>query len=269
MLSLWELSGAVFGIMAAGFIFATLRNYYSFVDALWGFCFSGLALLIGLTSTGDSQRKLLGLGILFIWGTRIGWHLAVRLFQHYPNEDSRYIAFKSEWGRGGNRARFHLKFLGFFGLQGLSILGLIVPFVIVSQNTDSTWHTLETVGLAISVFSIALESLADHQLKSFKKVPSSRGHVCDQGLWRYSRHPNYFFEWLHWIGIAIFASSSPHGMWAWIAPALISYLLLFLSGVPLAEAQSLKSKGDRYRDYQARTSVFIPWFPKNLKRTGP
>jgi steroid 5-alpha reductase family enzyme len=108
--------------------------------------------------------------------------------------------------------------------------------------------------------SLSGEALADRQLESFKRDPQNRGRVCDVGLWRYSRHPNYFFEWLIWLSYALYASTSPAGWAAWIAPALILYFLLRVTGIPATEAQALRSRGDAYRRYQARTSPFVPWF---------
>jgi steroid 5-alpha reductase family enzyme len=109
--------------------------------------------------------------------------------------------------------------------------------------------------------AIAGESLADAQLAAFKRR-AAKGQVCDAGLWRYSRHPNYFFEWLVWVAYFLFALGSPHGWLAFVGPASILFLLLRVTGIPLTEEQSLRSKGDAYRRYQRTTSAFVPWFPK-------
>jgi steroid 5-alpha reductase family enzyme len=106
------------------------------------------------------------------------------------------------------------------------------------------------------------EWLADRQLTLFKKEPENKGLVCQLGLWRYSRHPNYFFEWLVWVAFFVIACSSEYGIWTIYSPLLMLFLLLKVSGVPLAEKQSLQSKGDLYRQYQATTSEFFPWFRK-------
>ena len=106
------------------------------------------------------------------------------------------------------------------------------------------------------------EAVADAQLAKFKADPASKGRTCRVGLWRYSRHPNYFFEWLTWVAFAWFATSSPNGWIGWISPALILYFLLRVTGIPATEEQALRSRGENYRRYQETTSAFLPWFPK-------
>jgi steroid 5-alpha reductase family enzyme len=110
--------------------------------------------------------------------------------------------------------------------------------------------------------AITGEALADAQLAAFKRDAANRGRVCEAGLWRYSRHPNYFFEWLIWVAYFVFAVGSPWGWVALIGPASILYLLLRVTGIPMTEEQSLRSRGDAYRRYQRTTSAFIPWLPK-------
>jgi steroid 5-alpha reductase family enzyme len=121
---------------------------------------------------------------------------------------------------------------------------------------------LEYAGAVLWVFAFLGEVLADAQLARFKANPVNRGKVCDLGLWRFSRHPNYFFEWLIWVSYALFALASPHGYLGLISPALILFFLLKVTGIPATEAQALRSKGEAYRRYQQTTSVFIPWIPK-------
>lgn len=123
------------------------------------------------------------------------------------------------------------------------------------------FSTFEIFGLLIWMGGLVGEALADWQLDQFKKNQPS-DQVCDQGLWKYSRHPNYFFEWVIWVGYGLMAISAPYGWLGLISPILMLMLLVKVSGIPLAEAQALKTKGDAYRDYQARTSSFFPWFPK-------
>ena len=117
--------------------------------------------------------------------------------------------------------------------------------------------------IALCAFGIVFEAVADWQLARFQRVPSLRGQVMDRGLWRYSRHPNYFFEWSAWLGFALLATSTPYGWIAWFAPAVMLYLLFKVTGIPATEAQALRSRGADYREYQRTTSVFVPWFPRN------
>ena len=110
--------------------------------------------------------------------------------------------------------------------------------------------------------AVGFEVVADRQLTAFRRDPAIKGGVMDRGLWRYSRHPNYFFQTLTWVAYALIAVAAPYGWLAFLAPALILYLVLFVTGVPPAEESSLRTRGDAYRRYQERTSVFVPWPPK-------
>jgi steroid 5-alpha reductase family enzyme len=112
------------------------------------------------------------------------------------------------------------------------------------------------------IISVMGEAIADQQLANFKRDPANKGKVCDTGLWGYSRHPNYFFEWLMWVSYFVFALESPYGYIAIISPAIILYLLLKVTGIPLTEEQSIRSKGEAFKKYQAKVSVFVPWFKK-------
>jgi len=115
------------------------------------------------------------------------------------------------------------------------------------------------------LIAISGEALADAQLAAFKRHAANRGRVCDAGLWRYSRHPNYFFEWLIWMAYAVFAFPSPYGYLALIIPAVMLFFLFKVTGIPATEEQSLRSRGDKYREYQRTTSRFVPWFPKGAE----
>ena len=130
-------------------------------------------------------------------------------------------------------------------------------------NPAPQLHALELAGAALWLLALGGEALADAQLAAFKRDSANKGRVCAVGLWRFSRHPNYFFEWLIWVAFFVFALGSPRGWVAIIGPASILYLLLRVTGIPLTEEQALRSKGDAYRRYQQTTSAFIPWFPKN------
>jgi steroid 5-alpha reductase family enzyme len=120
------------------------------------------------------------------------------------------------------------------------------------------------LAMGLAAVAIVGEYLADSQLARFKHDPENKGKTCQIGLWHYSRHPNYFFQWLLWVAIALYATSSPNGLFAWIAPVLMLYFLLFVTGIKATEERALVSRVD-YAEYQKRTSAFIPWFPKSIK----
>ncbi|RZL57803.1 MAG: DUF1295 domain-containing protein, partial [Pedobacter sp.] len=137
-----------------------------------------------------------------------------------------------------------------------------IPFFIITANPSKQIAVWEFVGIGIWIIAFFGEMIADKQLAAFKKDPNNMGKVCDTGLWNYSRHPNYFFEWLTWIAYFIFALASPWGLLAIISPAIIFYLLMNVTGVPNNEEQNLRSKPIAYKKYQQTTSAFFPWWKK-------
>jgi steroid 5-alpha reductase family enzyme len=154
---------------------------------------------------------------------------------------------------------------GFFQMQAISNVLLAIPFFISMMNTKAELSPLEYGGAILWAISVIGEATADQQLANFKKNAANKGKVCDAGLWNYSRHPNYFFEWLMWVSYFVFALGSPYGYIAVISPGIILYLLLKVTGIPTTEKQSLKTKGEAFKKYQASTSVFVPWFKTSPK----
>jgi steroid 5-alpha reductase family enzyme len=191
-----------------------------------------------------------------LWGLRLGLHLWVRVARD-PHEDGRYRELRKAWG-GSIRARF----LAFFQAQALLDVLLSWPFLLACLDPRPGLSPLAWLGLGVWAVSVVGEGVADAQLQRFKADPANRGLTCRAGLWRVSRHPNYFFEWLVWIAFALVATSSPWGWTAWACPALMLYFLLRVTGIPYTEAQSLRSRPEDYARYQRETSAFIPWFPK-------
>lgn len=250
-------TAAACAIFAAAYAVSRRVDNYGFVDVVWSYAFAGLAAFYALAGQGWPVRRALIAAMVAVWSLRLGTHLAVRVAGHHPVEDSRYVQLRRDWA-----GVFHRKMFGFFQLQAVSVIALGVAFLFIAQNPASGLHPLEIAGAALWLLAICGEALADAQLAAFKRNPANRGQVCAVGLWRYSRHPNYFFEWLIWVAYFVFALASPLGWLAIIGPAGILFLLLRVTGIPMAEQQSLRSKGDAYRHYQQTTSAFVPWFPK-------
>jgi steroid 5-alpha reductase family enzyme len=246
-------------LFAALFVVARRIDNYGIVDIAWSYAFAALALFYALLAPGWPVRKALIAAMAGLWSLRLGTHLYRRVMGHHPVEDGRYVQLRKDWA--GN---FGPKMFVFFQLQAASVVLLGVAFFTVSLNPAPQLHPLEIAGTALWLLALAGESLADRQLAAFKHDPANKGQVCASGLWRYSRHPNYFFEWLIWVAYFVFALASPHGWVTVIGPASILFLLLRVTGIPLTEEQSLRSKGDAYRRYQQTTSAFVPWWPKNL-----
>jgi len=184
---------------------------------------------------------------VFLLFTRVAGHV----------EEGRYVQLRQQW-----KTYLVVRFLFFFEFQALLDLVLSLPFLLACLDTSAPLGLLEKLGAAIWLIGMTGEATADAQLEAFKKNPGNKGKTCRAGLWKYSRHPNYFFEWTIWVGYAVFALASPWGCVGLLSPALILYFLLGLTGIPATEAQALRSRGDEYRSYQRVTSAFIPWFPK-------
>jgi steroid 5-alpha reductase family enzyme len=235
-----------------------IRNHnFSYVDIGWSVNFALLAALYAALAPGDLPRRLVIAAMFAAHGLRLGWHLSKRIIGE--PEEGRYQQLRKDWGGTGN---LNLKFLGFFEFQAVLNAFLTLPLLIASFNRAPDFHPLEIAGIATFIVAIIGESVADEQLAAFKRNPANRGGVCDIGLWRYSRHPNYFFEWLIWISYALFALASPHGWIALAMPVLMLHFLINVTGLKATEEQALRTKGERYRVYQSRTSGFIPWIPK-------
>jgi steroid 5-alpha reductase family enzyme len=237
-----------------------IRNHnFSYVDIGWSVNFAVLAVLYAWLAPGDLSRRVIIAAMFTAHGLRLGWHLSKRIIGE--PEEGRYQQLRKDWGGSGN---LNLKFLGFFEFQAVLNAFLTLPLLIACFNDAPRIHVLEIVGVAIFLVALIGESTADAQLAAFKRNPANEGGVCDRGLWRYSRHPNYFFEWLIWIAYAVFALASPHGWIALAMPVLMLHFLINVTGLKATEEQALRSKGERYRLYQARTSGFVPWFPKRI-----
>ncbi len=230
---------------------------YGIVDIAWSYAFGALAGFYALLGPGWPARRALIAALAVVWSLRLGTHLFIRVMGHHPVEDGRYQQLRKDWAHD-----FASKMFGFFQMQAGSVVLLGLAFFVSCVNAAPALHPIEIAATALWLVAISGEALADFQLAAFKRNPASKGRVCDSGLWHYSRHPNYFFEWLVWVAYFVFALASPWGWVAIIGPASILYLLLRVTGIPMTEEQSIRSRGDAYRRYQQTTSAFVPWFPR-------
>jgi steroid 5-alpha reductase family enzyme len=261
MTSLIICGGGLLVVFIIAWLVARRLNFYSLVDAVWAFSI-GLAavLLLSLIHGGGDEKRIVAGLLIAIWSLRLGSHLQRRLRKSFPAEDPRYEKLKDHF-----KAHEISAWLGFFLIQALSAGLLALPFFLIAADPDGRWSVWETTGAILAFIGIAGEALADSQMTRFKKNHPEVKAICRKGLWNYSRHPNYFFESVIWIGIYIFACGSEFG-WTMIhAPVLITFLLIKVTGIPPTEAAALARKGDAYRQYQRRTSAFIPW-PRKFHR---
>jgi steroid 5-alpha reductase family enzyme len=215
---------------------------------------AGLAFALG-ARVPPAARQVLMAALILAWALRLGLHLLARA--RGGHEDPRYAALKAEWG-----ARARLMMFGFLQVQAIAawLLGLSVYAAASNPAPANYWDLL---GLAILAVGIAGEGIADRQLRRFRADPSTDGRVCDVGLWSWSRHPNYFFQWFGWLAYPCFAAG-PNPLWplAWLAPALMYLLLVHGSGIPPLERHMLARRPAAYRAYQRRTSAFFPRPPR-------
>lgn len=258
---LFEMLGAAFflvlGLMSLLWIVFYFKAKASIVDVGWalGFILSSWAyFFIGY---GAIYKKLTLLTMVTVWGLRLALHLSER-YQN-SNEDPRYQAIRLAWGNDHTELKFFLLFI----FQGLLVVLLTLPFLIVNGWAVSDWSGFEVFGILLWMAGLMGETLADKQLRDFKKDPLNEGKVCKIGLWQYSRHPNYFFEFVVWVAFFCFALGTSGGLLAILSPALIYYLLHHVSGIPMNEAEARKSKGAEYDEYVKTTSAFFPWFHKS------
>jgi steroid 5-alpha reductase family enzyme len=230
------------------------------VDAGWAASLVALAVLYAVLGPGVLCHRILiavlgGLEYLRIAGLVVG--------RIGDGEDSRYRELRARWRAKG---REQPTFAIFYQAQAALAAVFSVPFLLAAFNGQGSLCALEWVGAAVWLVGAFFEAVADLQLARFKRSPSNKGKTMRSGLWRYSRHPNYFGQCVTWVGFALVASAASWGWIAWFAPALIAYLVLFVTGVPPAEERSLASRGEDYRRYQRETSVFVPWFPRRADR---
>ena len=228
---------------------ATLKHNAGLVDIFWSpFLLAG-ATVYAAAESALSSRAMLALAIIAIWSLRLAAYLAARNWS--AEEDRRYRAIRERNSPGFVWKSLYLV----FGLQAL--LGWLVSTPLAAAiGSSAPLGPLDTFGAALAVFGIAYETLADAQLARFKSKPANAGEVMDRGLWRYSRHPNYFGEFCVWWGLYVMALGTG-AWWTVVSPALMSVLLLKVSGVVLLE-KDIGMRRPAYRHYVARTNAFFP-----------
>jgi len=244
----------VIGLMVFLWAWSLRLKNAGMVDIGWTAGLMIMALACQAASPAWWPRSALAAAMVLIWGSRLLLHLGPRVIGR--PEDPRYVRMRARRGKQADTF-----FLGLFLGEGLLAVLLALPLFIVRLNGRPQLSAWEWAGLGLWLIALCGESIADAQLRRFKANTENRGRTCRDGLWKYSRHPNYFFEWWIWVALAIFALDSRWGWTAAICPALMLYFLLRVSGIPLAEEQAIQSRGDEYREYQRTTSAFVPWFP--------
>ena len=249
-------SAVVIGtVMFVTWLLSVALKNASIVDIVWGLGFVAVAWTSFAVGNGDDTRRLVLALMATVWGLRLATHLAVRNIGH--GEDYRYRAMRKHWG-----PRFPIiSLVTVFLLQG--VLMWIVSLALQLGQVESSpgFGPIGTMGVFVWAFGLAFEATGDQQLRKFKTDPANQGKVLNTGLWRLSRHPNYFGDAVVWWGIAIVAAEAGVGVFGVIGAAVMTFLLVRVSGVALLE-KSLKKRKPEYEDYIRRTSAFIPRPPK-------
>ncbi|MSO64262.1 MAG: DUF1295 domain-containing protein [Alphaproteobacteria bacterium] len=233
------------------------------VDVAWSFG-TGLAgiwfALTPLDWPAAEWRQGLVAAFALVWSVRLGSHVWQRV--RSSEEDGRYQELRAAWGDAVQR-----KLFWFFQFQAVFAVIFALPMLLAARQPDPAFRALDLLALVVFAAAFLGEWVADRQLARFKSDAGNWGKVCDVGLWRYSRHPNYFFEWTHWFAYGLFAlrfdGSYGVGWLAWLGPLLMLATLLKVTGIPPTEKHMIASRGEAYRAYQARTNAFFPAPPRS------
>ena len=247
------------GLMASVWIVSFRIRDVSIVDIAWGAAGATLAITTYFLADGDPARKLLLLGMTVLWGGRLALHIGVR--SRGKGEDFRYAAMRARAPES-----FPLRSLvTVFLLQAVLIWTISLPAQVAQfPETPRGLTLLDFLGLGVWAVGFSMEVLADAQLQAFLADPANRGKAMTKGLWRYSRHPNYFGDSLIWWGIFLVAAATPRGWMTVFSPLLMTFFLMRVSGVPMLE-EALAQRREGYREYMERTSSFFPWLPKKSR----
>jgi steroid 5-alpha reductase family enzyme len=256
-------------LMAGAWVVQQRTGNSGWVDTIWTFSVGlvGAASALWPLEGAPNARQWLVAAFVAAWSLRLGVHIAVRTAG--ITDDPRYAEFAKEWGIGAPRRMFL-----FLQNQALGSIPLVFAIFVAAHFPSQALLLQDYLGALILFLGLVGEAFADGQLKQFRERPGNRGQVCDVGLWRWSRHPNYFFEWLGWLAYPVIAISPdyplsyPWGFAALLAPAFMYWILVYVTGIPPLEAQMLRSRGERYRDYQSRTSIFFPLPPRESDANG-
>jgi steroid 5-alpha reductase family enzyme len=235
---------------------ATAWRNAAWADVGWSLGVGILILFFAFSTDGYVPRVVMVTSMGSLWSLRLG----IYLLRHRiigMNEEGRYQTLRNNWG---DRASFY--FFQFFQAQGVLILLFSVPPLIAMSHPSRVFRITDILGLGIWFLSQVGESLADWQLAAFRSRADNRGKTCRTGLWRYSRHPNYFFEWMQWWSYVAVSIGAPYGWLTLSGPVVMLFFLFMVTGIPATEAQAIASRREDYQRYQRSTNAFFPWFPK-------
>ncbi len=246
----------LFVYMSLWFVVSLLKKRNDVADVAWGLGFV-LMVWVSFVLSDDSGIRGLVVGTLVsIWGVRLAWHIHGR--NKGKAEDYRYLAWRKEWGKW-----FYIRsYFQVYLLQGIFLFLIVLPVLLINKNRGGDLGLLDALGVAVWLVGFFFETVGDAQLARFIKNPANKGRLMQDGLWRYTRHPNYFGEVTQWWGIWLIALSVPNGWFGIIGPITITFLILKVSGIPMLEKKM--EENPEFAEYKKRTSVFIPLLPRKI-----
>lgn len=253
--ALWHTAIVLLLVCLAGWAWQVFSKDAGHADVIWALGLGGSALYYLALGDGPVLLRAVTACLVGFWSLRLASHIAKRL-RSEAHEDGRYAAMREALG-----SKVHAFHVLFFLMQGLLAWLFALPHWVIASHPGPVNPALLSLAVIIAVTALVGETAADNTLARWRSNPGNRGKTCREGLWRYSRHPNYFFEWLHWFSYPILAAGAGLAGWVWLAPLLMFLFLWFVTGIPYTEKQAIKSRGDDYREYQRTTSAFIPWRP--------
>ncbi len=238
--------------MAGAWAVQRFTGQSGWIDTIWSAAVGIGGVVVALFAHGDFGRRIAALIIIGAWAIRLGGHIGVRT--GVGGEDPRYAKLFEEWGAGASSRLFM-----FLQIQALAAFILVLAVYLAAANNAAFPRTIDALAIAVALVALGGEAVADAQLARFRRTPQAKTSVCEVGLWRYSRHPNYFFEWLFWCCWPLLALAAP--FWSWLsllAPLLMYWLLVHVSGIPPLEEHMLRSRGEQFRALQRRVNALFP-----------
>ncbi|MBB4040484.1 steroid 5-alpha reductase family enzyme [Microvirga flocculans] len=251
-------------IMAVAWRVQQSTGQSGWIDTIWSFSVGtvGAALALWPGEDGLSLRQILVAALAAAWSLRLGASIARRTIK--GGEDPRYAALYEQWGENYSRRLFW-----FLQIQAAAAFVLVATIAVAAHNPVTELRLADMAGAFVLAIAILGERLADNQLRDFRSNPANRGKVCETGLWAYSRHPNYFFEWLGWCAYPFFGINAdltyPIGFATLAGPVFMYWLLVHVSGIPLLEAHMLRSRGAQFEAYRSRVNAFFPGVRKGAR----
>lgn len=260
LLVLISLAAGLSAVMFVAWLVHERTNNAGFIDTVWTFGLAGIGAITALwpLDGGAEGRQWLIACLIIVWALRLGVHLAGR--SAHIGDDPRYAELRTQWGADASKQMFVL-----LQKQALVSIPLALTLYFAAHLAEPLWRTIDVLGVCVFTAGLIGEAIADRQLRAFRFANPGRKAVCDHGLWRWSRHPNYFFEWMMWVGLALLGLSWTPLSWLVVAgPIAIYWLLTSVSGIPPLEQHMLRTRGEPFRRYQQRTSAFFPLPPRGI-----